>query len=83
LPSISSQGKSSEIIKFQSDEEVIPESEIKPVIELVIVSLPSTISELNLNQWKILAKLIEEHHSNTLSIVEDLIDHNKDIKTEP
>ena len=45
-----SQAQSSEIIKLQSDEEVIPESEIKPVIEPVTVSFPSTISELNLNQ---------------------------------
>jgi hypothetical protein len=83
LPSKISQGQSSEIIKLQSDEEVIPESEIKPVIEPAIVSFPSTISELNLNQWKLLVELIEEEHSNTLSVAEALRDHNKDIKSEP
>jgi hypothetical protein len=45
LPSISSQGKSYEIIKLQSNEEVILESEINSVIEPVTVSFPSTISE--------------------------------------
>jgi hypothetical protein len=83
LPSKSSQGQSSEITKLQSDEEVIPESEIKLVIEPATVSFPSTISELNLNQWKLLAELIEEENSNTLSVLEDLRDHTKDIKSEP
>jgi hypothetical protein len=83
LPSKISQGQSSEIIKLQSNEEVIPESEIKLVIEPTTISFPSTISELNLNQWKLFAKLIEEENSNTLSVVEALRDHNKDIKSEP
>jgi hypothetical protein len=77
------QGQSSEIIKPQSDEEVTPESEIKPVIEPATISFPSTILELNLNQWKLLAELIEEEHSNTLFVAEALRDHNKYIKSEP
>jgi len=60
LPSNNFQGQSSEIIKLQSNEKVIPESEIKLVIELATISFPSTISELNLNQWNLFAKLIEE-----------------------
>ena len=48
LSSESSQGQSSEIPKIQADEEVIPKSEFKPVIESATVSFPSTISELNL-----------------------------------
>ena len=38
------QGQSSEITKTQVDEEVNPESEIKPIIEPATVSFPSTIS---------------------------------------
>jgi hypothetical protein len=83
LPSINTQGQSSETIKLQSDEGVIPKSEIKSIIESIIVSFPSTISELNLNQWKLFVELIEEEHKNTLSVVEALRDHNKDTKSEP
>ena len=50
LSSKSSQGQSSEITKIQLDEEVNPESEIKPIIEPATVSFPSTISELNLEE---------------------------------
>jgi hypothetical protein len=83
LPSINTQGQSSETVKLQSDEGVIPESEIKPIIEPVTVSFPSTISELNLNQWKLFVELIEEEQTNTLSVAEALRDHSKDIKSEP
>jgi hypothetical protein len=83
LSSESFQGQSSEITKTQSDEEVIPESEVKPVIEPATVSFPSTISELNLDQWKLLAELIEQEYSNTFPVAETLKDHNKDIKSEP
>jgi hypothetical protein len=59
LSSESSQGQSSEITKTQVDEEVNPEIEIKHVIEPATVSFPSTISELNLEQWKLLTELIK------------------------
>jgi hypothetical protein len=49
---------------------VIPESEVKHVIEPATVSFPSTISELNLDQWKLLAKLIEQEYSKTLHVAE-------------
>jgi hypothetical protein len=54
---------------------VIPESETKPIIEPATVSFPSTISELNLNQWKLFVELIEEEQTNTLSVAEALRDH--------
>jgi len=82
LPSINTQGQYYETVKFPSNEGVIPESEIKPIIELVIVFFPSTISELNLNQWKLFVELIEEEQTNTLSVDEALRDHSKDIKSE-
>jgi hypothetical protein len=53
------QGQSFEIAKNQVDEETIPESEVKPVVEPATVSFPSTISELNLDQWKLLTELIK------------------------
>ena len=56
---------------------MIPESEVKPVIEPATISFPSTILKLNLNQWKLLAELIEEEHSNTLSVAESLRYHKK------
>jgi hypothetical protein len=62
---------------------VIPESEIKPVIEPDTVSFPSTISELNLEQWKLLIELIKQEYPNTLPVTETLRGHNKDIKSEP
>jgi hypothetical protein len=77
------QGQSSEITKTQEDEEVIPESEVKPVIEPATVSFPSTISELNLDQWKLLTELIKQEYSNTLPVTETLTGHNTDIKSEP
>jgi len=83
FPPISSQGQSSETVKLQSDEGVIPESEIKHVIEPVTVSFPSNILEINLNQWKLFAELIEEEQTNNLSIAEALRDHSKYMKSEP
>jgi hypothetical protein len=44
FPSIISHGQPNEIIKLQSDEEVIPGSEIKLVIEPITVSFHSTLS---------------------------------------
>jgi hypothetical protein len=61
---------------------VIPESEVKPVIEPATVSFPSNISELNLDQWKLLAELIEQEYSNTFPVAETLKDYSKDIKSE-
>jgi hypothetical protein len=56
------QGQSSEITKIQVDEEVIPESEVKPIIKPDTVSFPSTIPELNLEQWKLLTELIKQKY---------------------
>jgi hypothetical protein len=83
LPSTNTQGQSSKTVKLTPDEGVIPESETKPIIEPATVSFPSTISELNLNQWKLFVELIEEEQTNTLSVAEALRDHSKDIKSEP
>jgi hypothetical protein len=76
------QGQSSEITKTQEDEEVIPESEVKPVVDPATVSFPSTISELNLDQWKLLTELIKHEYSNTLPVTETLAGHNTYIKSE-
>jgi hypothetical protein len=62
---------------------VIPKSEVKTVIESAIVSFPSTISELNLDQWKLLVELIEQEYSNTFPGDETLKGYIKDIKSEP
>jgi hypothetical protein len=62
---------------------VILESEVKPVIEPATVSFPSTISELNLDQWKLVVELIEQEYSNTFPGDETLKDYNKYIKSEP
>jgi hypothetical protein len=62
---------------------VIPKSEFKPIIEPATVSFPSTISELNLDQWKLVAELIEQEYSSTFPGDETLKDYNKDIKSEP
>jgi hypothetical protein len=59
LSSETFQGQSSEITKTQANEEVIPESEVKPVVEPATVSFHSTISELNIDQWKLLTELIK------------------------
>jgi hypothetical protein len=64
----SSQGQSSEIIKTQLDEDVNPKSEIKPVIESDIVSFPSTISELTLEQWKLLTELIKQEYPDIFPV---------------
>jgi hypothetical protein len=82
LSSESFQGQSFEITKTQVDEGVIPESEFKPIIEPDTISFPSTISELNLEQWKLLTKLIKQDYSNTFPVTESLGDHNIDIKSE-
>jgi hypothetical protein len=76
------QGQSSEITKTQADEEEIPEGEVKPVVEPATVSFPSIISELNLDQWKLLTELIKQEYSNILPVTETLIGHNTDIKSE-
>ena len=62
---------------------MILESKVKPIIEPATVSFPSTISELNLDQWKLVAELIEQEYSNTFPGDETLKDYNKDIKSEP
>jgi hypothetical protein len=62
---------------------MILESEGKLVIEPATVSFPSNISELNLDQWNLLAELIEQEYSNTLPGDETLKDYSKDIKSEP
>jgi hypothetical protein len=80
--STSTQGQSSETVNILPIEEIIPESETKPIVE-PSVSFPSTISELNLDQWKLFVELIEEEQTNTLSIAEALRDFPKDIKSEP
>jgi hypothetical protein len=82
LPSTNTQGQSSKTVKLTLDEGVIPESETKPIIEPATISFPSIISKLNLNQWKLFVELIEEEQINTLSVVEALRDHSKDIKSE-
>jgi hypothetical protein len=79
----SSQGKLFEITKTQVDEEVNPESEIKPIIEPATVSFPSTISKLNLEQWKLLTKLIKHEYSDTFPMTETLRGHNTYIESEP
>jgi hypothetical protein len=77
-----SQVKSSEIIKTQLYEDVNPESEIKPLIESDIVSFPSTISELNLERWKLLTELIKQEYPDIFPVTETLRGHNTDIKSE-
>jgi hypothetical protein len=59
------------------------EIEIKPVIESDIVSFPSTISELNLEQWKLLTELIKQEYPDFLPVTETSRGHNTDIKSEP
>jgi hypothetical protein len=78
-----SQVESSEIIKTQSNEDLNLESEIKPVILLDIVSFPSTISELSLEHKKLLIELIKHEYPDILPVIEILIGHNKNIKSEP
>jgi hypothetical protein len=60
-----------------------PGSEIKPVIESDIVSFPSTISELNPEQKKLLIELIKQEYLDLLPIIETSTSHNTDIKREP
>ena len=60
-----------------------PESEIKPVIESDIVSFPSTISELNLEQWKLLTELIKKEYPKKFPMTETLRGHNTYIESEP
>jgi hypothetical protein len=83
LSSESSQAESSEIIKTQSNEDLNPESEIKPVIEPDIVSFPSTVSELNPEQKKLLIELIKQEYPDIFPVIEILTGHNTDIKSEP
>jgi hypothetical protein len=78
--STSTQGQSSKTVKLTPIEEVIPESETKSIVEPATVSFPSTISELNLNQWKLFVELIEEEQTNTLSVAEALRDFPKILK---
>jgi hypothetical protein len=61
---------------------VNPESENKHVIKSDIVSFPSTISELTLEQWKLLTKLIKQEYPDIFPVIETLIGHNTDIKNE-
>jgi hypothetical protein len=82
LSSESVQGQFSEITKTQSDQEEIPESEVKPVIEPALVSFPSIVLELNLYQWKLLAEFIKQEYPNTLPVIETLEGHSIDIKSE-
>jgi hypothetical protein len=53
------QAESSEIIKTQSNEDLKPKSEIKPVVVSDIFSFPSNVLELNLEQKKLLIELIK------------------------
>jgi hypothetical protein len=63
--------------------EVVPKIETKPIVQSSIVSFPSTISKLNLEQWKLFYKLIEEEQTNTLSKAGSLRDFTRDTKSEP
>jgi hypothetical protein len=83
LSSESYQAESSEIIKTQSNEDLNPESEIKPVIEPDIVSFPSTVSELNPEQKKLLIELIKQEYPYILPMIEISIGHNTNIKRKP
>jgi hypothetical protein len=62
---------------------VNPESEIKLVIEFDIASFPSTISELNLEQWKLLTELIKQEYPDFFLVTKTLRGDNTDIKSEP
>jgi hypothetical protein len=48
-----------------------------------MVSFSSTISELNLEQWKLLTELIKQEYSNILPMTETLRGHDTDIESEP
>jgi hypothetical protein len=77
------QGQSSSSKDKSSAVEVVPEIETKPIIQSSEVSFPSTISELNLEQWKLFSELIEEEQTNTLSIAGALRNFTRDTKSEP
>jgi hypothetical protein len=62
---------------------VNPESEIKLIIEPSTVTFPSTISELNLEQWKLLTELIKQEYSDILCVTKTSRGHNTYIKSEP
>jgi hypothetical protein len=81
--STSTQGQSSKPVNNPPVVEFVPEIETKPIVQPSTVSFPSTISELNLEQWKLFVELIEEEQTNTLSIVGALRDFTKDTKSEP
>jgi hypothetical protein len=59
LFSENSQEESFENVKTQENEDLKPESEIKPVVESDIVSFPTNVSELNSEQRKLLIELIK------------------------
>jgi hypothetical protein len=83
LSSESSQAESYEIIKTKSNEDLDLESEIKPIIVPDIVSFPSTVSELNPEQKKLLIELIKQEYLEILPVIEILTGHNTDIKIRP
>jgi hypothetical protein len=80
--STSTQGKPPKIVIQSSTVEVVPEIETKFIVQPSVVSFPSTIYELNLEQWKLFYKLIEEEQTNALSIVGALRDFTQYTKNE-
>jgi hypothetical protein len=78
----SNQGKSSSS-KDKSSSTSTQGQSYKPIVQPSNVSFPSTISELNLEQWKLFSKLIDEEQTHTLSIAGALRDFARDTKSEP
>jgi hypothetical protein len=77
------QAESSEIIKTQSNEDLKPESEIKPVVVSDIVSFPSNVSELNPEQKKLLIELIKQEYPDFLPVTENSRGPSTGVKSEP